>query len=123
MSSFGEVLESFKRSEEPENLVPLIEDADLRNGVVAWKSVTLKNKPAEDCKYKDDASKWNGMWSRVEFEPTTFGVVAGVKPADTERLLKRLIGLRLIYPDGTIHTYASQYLQSIIMARLPRPKK
>ena len=123
MSSFGEVLAHFKKSEEPENIVPLIEDAALRNGLVAWKSVTIKNKPAEDCKFKDETSKWNWLWSRVEYDPKHFGVVAGCKAQEAVNLLTRLIGLRLIYPDGTVNNYAKQYLQSIIMAKVGKPGK
>jgi hypothetical protein len=118
MSSFGEVLAEFKKNEEPENIIPLVDDSVLRNALVAWKSVTIKNKPAEDCKFKDDTSRWNWLWSRVEYDPAKFGVVAGCKAQEAANLLERLIGLRLIYPDGTVNNYAKQYIQSIIMAKL-----
>lgn len=127
--NFGSILQEFKDAEEPENIVPLIENSDLRNGIVAWKSTVIKYAELEPCKMKDEASKWNWLWSRVSYDPKHFGVVAGVKAAQAETLLQRLIGLRLIYPDGTINKYASQYLQSIIMAKLSggksrgRPKK
>jgi hypothetical protein len=121
--SFGEILQKFKGDEHPENIVPLIEDSTLRNGVVAWKSVAIKNKPLEECSFKDDASQWNWLWSRVEYDHKNFGIVAGVKAQDASSLLIRLIGLRLIYPDGSVNIYAKQYLQSIIMARLGGGKK
>ena len=123
MSSFGEILESFRDTEEPEHIVPLIEDATLRNGLVAWKSVVITFLAQEACPFKDDTSRWNWLWSRVKYDPAGFGIVAGVKPQDAERLLQRLIGLRLIYPDGTCNKYASSYLQSIIMAKLTGGKK
>ena len=122
MSSFGEVLQEFKSSESPESIVPLIEGSSLRSGVVAWRSVAIMNKSSEDCPYKDDVSKWNWLWSRVTYDTAGFGVVAGVRVQDAQILLQRLIGLRLVYPDGTIHTYARQYLQSLIMAKLPKKK-
>ena len=87
MSSFGEVLADFKKNEDAENIVPLIEDATLRNGLVAWKSVTIKNLAAEDCSYKDDTSKWNWLWSRVNYDPKHFGVVAGCKSQEADNLL------------------------------------
>lgn len=123
MSSFGEVLKDFKQSEEPENIMPLVDDASLRNGVVAWKSVVIKNKKASDCPYKDDTSRWNWMWSQVEYDAAYFGVVAGVKVQEGRNLLDRLIGLRLIYPDGTVNVYAKQYLQALIMAKIGGKKK
>jgi len=68
------------------------------------------------------------MWSRINYDSNGFGLVAGVKAQDTTILLQRLIGLRLIYPDGTINKFASQYLQSLIMSKLKggqkgRPRK
>jgi len=128
MSSFGEILQSFKDSEEPENIVPLFDDSALRNGIIAWKSVVIKYLSQEECPYEDEASRWNWMWSRINYDSNGFGLVAGVKAQDTTILLQRLIGLRLIYPDGTINKFASQYLQSLIMSKLKggqkgRPRK
>ena len=120
MASFGEVLASFKDDEAPENICPLVEDETLRNGIVAWKSVAIRYKEAEDCEYKDDTSKWNWLWTRVDYDVQRFGTVAGVNAQGAAPMVTRLIGLRLIYPDGTISTYATQYLQSIIMAKLKK---
>jgi len=122
MSSFGEVLQEFKSSESPESIVPLIEGSSLRSGLVAWKSVAITNKASEDCPHKDDVSKWNWLWTCVSYDTGGFGIVAGVRVQDANILLHRLIGLRLVYPDGTINTYAKQYLQSIIIAKLPKQK-
>jgi hypothetical protein len=123
VSSFGEVLDKFKKNEEAENLMPLVEDAALRNGLVAWKSVVIRYKEATDCTFKDETSQWNWLWSQVEYDAAYFGVVAGVKTQEAQSLLNRLMGLRLIYPDGSINHYAKQYLQSIIMAKLGGKKK
>lgn len=118
MSSFGEVLSSFKSKEEPESIVPLVEDEDLRNGLVAWKSVVITYNSPGDCDLKDEASQWNWLWKYVQFDQTSFGTVAGVRGQDVGKLLERLIGLRLIYPDGTIHKQAKSYLQTIIWSKL-----
>lgn len=127
--TFGEILAETKKNEDPENIVPLIEDERLRNAVVAWKSVTISFKSNQDCPLTGEVAQWNWLWSQIEYDQQTFGVVAGLKPQDVEPVLTRLIGLRLVYPDGTINTFAKQYLQAIIMSRLSgkrppgRPKK
>ena len=118
MASFGEVLARFKGSEEAENLVPLIEDDGLRKALVAWKSVSVRYKPSADCSQESPVDQWNWLWQQVEYDEKQFMTVAGIRPQDTVALLARLIGLRLIYPDGTINALARQYLQSIIMAKL-----
>lgn len=132
MSSFGEVLKEFKEMEadHAENVAPLLEDAALRNALLAWKSVTIQYMEATDCTHKDETSRWNWLWTQIKYDQSTFGTVSGAKPADVIGLITRLMGLRLIYPDGTINVLARQYLQAIIMAKLTggpkrpgRPKK
>jgi len=125
MESFGDVLKSFKEAEEPENIVSLIDDESLRNGLVAWKSVRIEPAPTDEvfCSATDPVERWEWLWHAVRFDRAKFGIVAGVKAQEAGTLLTRLIGLRLIYPDGTVNNFASQYLQSIIMAKLHKVGK
>jgi len=128
MSSFGDILQRFKDSEDPENLVPLMEDQTLRNGLVAWKSVSIKYKPAEECSFQDETSRWNWLWTQIEYDSNTFAAVSGTKAQNVQTLITRLIGLRLIYPDGTVNMLARKYLQAMIMEKINkrrpgRPKK
>jgi len=118
MSSFGEILQNFKDSEDAENLVPLIEDQSLRNGLVAWKSVSITYKNTGDCPCKDETSKWNWLWQQIEYDSNTYAAVSGVKAQDVSTLILRLIGLRLIYPDGTVNVLARKYLQAMIMDKI-----
>lgn len=118
MPSFGEILQYFKDNEEAENIVPLVEDEELRKAIVAWKSVEIRYTSSAECGEKNDASKWNWLWKQVDFSQTDFGVVAGVRQQDTGRMVQRLIGLRLIYPDGTISKFAKQYLQMTILSKI-----
>lgn len=118
MASFGEILANFKANDEVENIVAIITDTALQNGLIAWKSVSIRYKPASDCVEKNPAEQWNWMWDQVEFNSDKFGIVAGLKAQDVGRVLQRLKGLHLIYPDGTIDKMAKSYLQSIIMSKL-----
>jgi hypothetical protein len=122
LMTFGEILKHFKEVEAPENIVPLVEGEELRNGVVAWKSVVVSYSDNEPCEVEDEAAQWEWLWSKVKFDLRSFAVVAGVPPQNGGNLYQRLKGLRLIYPDGTIHNFAAKYLQAIIMAKLPKPK-
>lgn len=122
--TLGEVLQQFKNNEAAENIVPLVDDEELRNGIVAWKSVVIQYSDSDPCEDgKSQAQQWEWMWSKVKFDERAFAIVAGVPAQDAGKLFQRLKGLRLIYPDGTVHALAAQYLQSIIMSKLPKPKK
>jgi hypothetical protein len=125
MASFGEVLAGFKNSEEAENVVAILNNEDLQNCLIAWKSVRVRYKSASDCSEVDPNAKWEWMWTQINYDMETYGMVAGIKMQDVGRAVERLKGLRLIYPDGTINTMAKQYLQSIIMTKIKSllPKK
>jgi len=121
----SELIAQFKKTESAENIVPLVESEELRNGVVAWKSVVVRFEEESE-ELRDGASsaeQWEWMWSHVSFDMPAFSVVAGVQQQHASRLFGRLKGLRLIYPDGEINTFAAKYLQAIIMAKLPKPPK
>ena len=118
MATFGEMLAGFKANEEPENIVAIVDDEELRKGLVAWKSVVVKYREAGDCPHKEEAARWNWMWEYVDFDMTGFGTVAGAKSQDVSRMFQRLKGLRLIYPDGTMNKLAKQYLQTTIASKL-----
>lgn len=121
--TLGELLKDFKEQESAENIVPLVESEELRNGVVAWKSVEVHYKDNNPCEESSEAAQWNWMWTKISFDLQRYAIVAGIQPQNASRLFQRLCGLRLIYPDGAIHGFAAKYLQAVIMAKLPKPKK
>jgi len=132
MASIGELLAYFHSIEynNVENIAPLTDETQLRNGTVAWKSVGIHwNDPGAQCEETSDIEKWNWLWNQIVFNQSQFGVVAGIRTQDIGSLFERLKGLKLIYPDGTINGMARQFLQSQIMAKLSgnkgrgRPKK
>lgn len=121
--SFGDVLNHFKRSEEPENLTPLLEDSMLRNGLVAWKAVQVQynsERCKAGCDCDDRLERWEWLWSCVNFNLSEFAAISGAKAQDAKTLFIRLKGLMLIYPDGSLNKLARDLLQSIIMAQLQK---
>lgn len=129
--TISEILNEFKEAETADNIVPLVDNDELRNGLVAWKSVVVEyiNEDDKDNPVRmTDASasepkKWEWLWTQVKFDMQQFAVVAGCRMQDAGSLFNRLKGLRLIYPDSTINSLASKYLQSIIMSKLSKQKK
>ena len=57
MASFGEILAWFKSEEEAENIVAIMGDEDLQNGMIAWKSVRIRFKAATDCAFRKIESR------------------------------------------------------------------
>ena len=131
MASFGEVLAHFKEHDESniDSLVPLMDDVSMRHGLAAWKAVPIKfKKDIGDCPYKDDNDRWKWLWECVDVDQQEFAVMSGIRIQDAVSIMRRLIGLRLVYPDGTISQLSFEFLKAIILEQInkaakKRPKK
>ena len=130
--TFGEVLGKFKSNEDVENIIPIMNNPELQSSVIAWKSVKVSFVNAgETCSFDDPNDQWAWLWKHVSYDVASFAVVAGLRQQDAGRILLRLIGLHLIYPDGTINSCAKIYMQGLFKANLNhmaggkpgRPKK
>ncbi len=129
--TFGEVLANFKSNEDVENIIPIMNNSELQASVIAWKSVKVSFLKNEKCEFEDQNDQWKWLWEQVSYDTVSFAIVAGLKPQDAGRVILRLIGLHLIYPDGTINQCAKIYLQGLFKAQLNnmtagrpgRPKK
>jgi len=119
----GEILDAFKKDEAAESIYPLLNEPSLCNALVAWRSVSIRYKKASECPALDEPGRWEWLWDQVEFDVGSFGVVAGCPGGEVANLLNRLKGLRLIYPDGTLNSYAKQYLSQLIMLKLQGKRK
>jgi hypothetical protein len=116
-SSFGEVLTEFKRAEAPENIFPLLQDVELCNALVAWKSVRISYLSSAECPHDEEKARWDWLWDNVDFDNVSYGIVAGCKAQNASMLVERLKGLRLIYPDGSISNFAKTYLSQLILQK------
>ena len=129
--TFGELLANFKSNEDVENIIPIMNNPELQASVIAWKSVKVNFLKNEKCGFEDPNDQWKWLWEQVAYDTASFAIVAGLKPQDAGRVILRLIGLHLIYPDGTINQCAKIYLQGLFKAQLNnmtsgrpgRPKK
>lgn len=123
MAKFDEVLAEFKASSEAGSVLPICEDVNLRNGVIAWKSIRIERVENGECPESDAGSKWDWLWKQVKFDLVLFGRIAGIPYQDTGNVFERLKWLRFIYPDGTVNTFAQQLLNSMLAAMLSKGKK
>ena len=121
--TFEKILAEFKENETADSVVSMIDSKELRNGVAAWKSVVFSYKDNMSTDAVGEAARWNFLWECVEYDYASFGVVAGLKSQEVGNILKRLIGLRLVYPDGTVSRLASNFLSAVILKQTGRPPR
>ncbi len=120
------------KGEQPniEKLMALKSDPKLTQGIVAWKNMSVT--PCESFQPEDDsfASVWKWLWECLKFDREEWRIMAGLKLQEADIVFKRLKGLKLIYPDGTVDDYTSMFIRSSVMKMLNgenkkvgRPKK
>lgn len=123
MKSFGELLKKFQESESPESIIPLLDEPKLGWGIAAWQSVQIKYKVPCDCHSNEIVEQWEWLWNQVHFDLLSYAIICGVQQHEIHDLFMRLKGLRLLYPNGAVNNLARQYLQSVVLARLPKKRK
>lgn len=120
MISYGDAVNRFKKSSSPSKVVPLLSEKNLVNALLAWQSVVVSYKQS-GIMYDESGNEnrlWESLWENASFDIQKFGIVAGLKTQDSQYFFQRLKGLKLIYPDGSIDLFASQYLNAIIIKEL-----
>ena len=127
-ATFDQLLDIFKSKggDSAESLIQLINDPVLCNALVAWQATEVRRTKEELCPHsiEEEAACWKWLWTQVAFDQNKFGIMVNVQAHEISRIITRIVGLRLVYPDGTIHNMAKQYLRQVIMSKLPqKPKK
>jgi hypothetical protein len=119
---FDELIVKFKGEENKEVAMLVLEDSGLRKLLAAWPMVTIhRTHPHPNLPLEGEGtmfSTWEELWQAVNFEEKEIADLAGVSPGVMKGLLKRAIGLRLIYPDGSLHALAKMALQARIKAAM-----
>ncbi len=111
--NLDEELKRIKGEENKEVALLVLEDGGLRKICAAWGAVSIKphpNPPLEG----EGATAWEELWAAVCFDALEVAELSGISPGECKIVLKRAIGLRLIYPDGTLHSLAKMALQKRI---------
>jgi hypothetical protein len=76
---------------------------------------------------RDEFALWRWLWSCVWFDAEELAAVSGLSETEAARVLRMCMGLRLVYPDGSISKHAQQLLEDHGRSRRPgvakgRPK-
>lgn len=107
--------EFISHSSNDDNIEKLIflQDMSLCQGIIAWKNLKITFVNAEIDFSNLDNDSWNALWDYSEFEIDDFATLVGKNYSEAEDLLKRLIFLKYVYPDGRVNDIALAYSKNI----------
>ena len=121
-----QLLQTFKLQEELDESIDKIiflEDNVLCQGIVAWNSVEV----SLDEEAEIENGTWESLWDYCNFDLDKFATYMGLNTFQSQEILKRLVLLKYIYPDGSTNKAAYAYVKNISRTMLhkvlPKDKK
>lgn len=125
-------LASFKENEKPEAVLLVSDDPDLVKIVVSWGSVGVRRstrlRPLRD---DSESHVWDWLWRNTTYSYEGFEAKSSVPAYVFRSKMPPLIRNRILYPDGTVHSFVQRYLRDRVRklfdvklkqsARQPRP--
>ena len=58
---------------------------------------------------------WDWLWANTHYSVADLAELSGLSAPLVERKLKPLIGNRVLYPDGTVNSFAQRYLRERVL--------
>lgn len=108
-----ELIEHWRSLEVKETAALVVEDKALQKVLAAWPMVAVVDSGIP-CFAPEDAGSWDTVWSGLQVRLDALAALAGLQQGPAVQTFNRAKGLRLIYPDGTIHAVAKVVLQKRI---------
>lgn len=117
--TIDEALSRFKATETKETAALVVEDKDLQRILACWPHVprAVVESPLEN------PGNWAALWDGVGVDEPALADLSGLTAGRALVAYRRARALRLIYPDGTVHSVARVVLQAVIRAAVPAAAK
>jgi hypothetical protein len=115
---FTEKLAYFKQNEKPEVVLLVADNPELTKIIIAWTNINIKRSDKLTQPNGDsERESWEWLWQNTKFSLAELKEKADISVADyvLENKVKPLIGNRVIYPDGTVNSYAQRYLKERVV--------
>lgn len=114
---YQQKLDLFKQRERPETILLVAKDALLLKIAVAWANTSVRrNRNLSPLKGDSDEEVWQWLWRNTRFSREEFLKKIPSSDRRIDRLIDSLISNRVLYPDGTIHSYLSGYLRNAVLS-------
>lgn len=108
-------IEAWRARETKETAAIALRDSALQKVLAAWPAVPVAVDEAAFPVFAPGASvPWEALWEGVQADVPALAELTGLQTGLAMVSFRRAQGLRLIYPDGTLHGMAKMVLQALI---------
>ena len=113
---FVEKLTLFKQNEKPEAVLLVADDVPKTKLMIAWTSTQVSRvNGASEPKSETENEIWQCLWKNIRYDSKALLAKSAISSFGFDQQMKFLIGNRLIYPDGTIHSFVQRYLREKVL--------
>ena len=113
---YHEKLLYFKSNEKPEAVLLIADKPLLIRITVAWMNMRPhRRQHVSRLEATSDDAAWEWLWANTRFSKET--LLKRIPAADpkTEAMVDALIANRVLYPDGTVHSFVGKYLRKQVL--------
>lgn len=120
-----EILQKIKSSENNEESLDMMifltnpKELDLMQGIMVWKHSEIK---FDSSKYENTGDDWSDIWKCCDFDVSKISFLLKKNNTEAMMLIKRLIALKLIYPDGEVNKIAFSLSRKYITSKIGKLK-
>ncbi|HPQ68171.1 MAG TPA: hypothetical protein PKW95_03520 [bacterium] len=112
----SEKLAWFKENEKPEVVLLIADDPQKMKLLIAWSNTDVSWKDDSlECVSDCENEIWQWLWDHAQYDPKEWQEKSGASPMGFDKRQQFLIGNRLIYPDGTMHSFVQKYLREKVL--------
>ena len=112
---FDEHLEGFKASPKRENVMLLLNDARLLGYAVIFKQTPPERKLVDGEPAQPVDGSWTALWDCVTVDYKTIAMLADDELVKAQKMVERMKGMRLVYPDGSLQELATKLITKRIL--------
>ena len=122
---FFQKLDEFKQNEKPEVVLFVADNPELVKIIIAWTNTTVgRTEEVPDLRDESENAVWEWLWASTAFSEEELLTKSGRSRYRFDQELEKLIGNRILYPDGTVNSFVQRYLREKVLNLFDaRPKK
>lgn len=99
---FDDLLAEYKANPRRESAMLLLTDARLLNYAVIFKQCPPERRLVDGEPMEPVEASWTALWDCVNVNYETIAMLADDEMVKARKMVERLKGLRLVYPDGSL---------------------
>lgn len=116
--NFDELLEQYKANPKRESAMLLLTDERLLSYAVIFKQSPPERRLVDGIEAEPVEATWRALWDCVNVDLDRIAMLADDELVKARKMLERLKGLRLVFPDGTLQELATKIIVKRIKGAL-----